>query len=64
MGRKKYRGLKFAIFIIARSEGHTTKEDVREFVAEAIETWGGQRDPNDDLFGSLDTQRIIVEEVR
>lgn len=30
-----------------------TRDDIAEFVLDALQTWGGQRHPDDPLFGSL-----------
>ena len=34
------------------------KRQLREFVIDALETWGGQRHPEDWLFGSLEKVRM------
>lgn len=31
---------------------------VREFIIDALETWGGQKHPNDELFGSLEKVKV------
>lgn len=31
----------------------SNRDDVADFVVDAIESWGGQRHPDDPLFGSL-----------
>lgn len=38
------------------------KNDIAEFVVDALESWGGQRHPNDPLFSSLrgHMRRIVV----
>lgn len=33
-------------------------EAVKEFIIDALECWGGQRHPDDPLFGSLEKVRV------
>jgi hypothetical protein len=35
-------------------EDSVSKSELREFIKDALATWGGQRHPNDHLFDSLD----------
>jgi hypothetical protein len=36
------------------------KNDLHKFIEEALECWGGQRHPDDWLFGSLERVKISV----
>ena len=37
---------------------HVDKTDLRYFIKEALETWGGQRHPDDWLFDSLERVQV------
>lgn len=35
------------------------KLELKEFIADALESWGGQRHPDDWLFGSLEKVKVL-----
>lgn len=39
-----------------------TLSELRKYIKDALETWGGQRHPNDPLFDSLSNVRIVTFE--
>jgi len=57
------------IIIVADCPDETSREEIAQFVQEAVSIWGGQRrppgalneyDPGDPLFESLDVESVTV----
>lgn len=44
-------------------ERGVTMADLKAFAQDAVETWGGQRHPDDPLFGSMDVTAISAQRI-
>jgi hypothetical protein len=44
--------------------GICNPHEVADFITDALETWGGQRHPEDPLFNSLSVKKVSVGRVR
>lgn len=52
------------ITITALCPGECSDDDIKEFVRDAVSSWGGQFDPEDPLFYSLEVNKIEVGNAR
>lgn len=49
--------------IVGHVDRAVAMRDLKGFVEEAVETWGGQRHPDDPLFGSMTVTHLSARHV-
>lgn len=51
------------VTVIATVESSVGVQELKDFVDDALSTWGGQRHPDDHLFNSMDIKRVNVTHI-
>lgn len=52
--------IKYSVKVTFTADSGATRDEIEEFVRDALSTWGGQRHPDDPLFSSFDVATIAL----